>query len=712
MMLALPAAPPTVVPATPTASSSYQAAPITAFHEHPAQMRTLYDLEEMATLTLQVYGRDLDQWQPIVATPRPDGEGYYILSGHRRRMARLFADALLLWRSETAVDEAESVTLEEVCEFLTVVVQTYEFLDVGAEALAAENPERSLPFVLFEGDEKAQILALQRANYGIATPDRLGIAHSFQQALEAGAMIAEIARNAGQPASYVSQHLALNQVPQELAEQVADGQLPLSVAVAVAAVTSTDKRHGLALYILSCAPDYPTAAVIQQVARTLKRWAGPQLPLEFASQAARNLARCLVRLWQQVVAAYPAQAWAIACAFMTQGAPYDQPWTDHRTTYHWLARLGGERYVGEAGEIHWALVTEELLSEVHCEQCPIAQLPTPPLQSDLARGTADVVGRPCRTPAGAAVTRCLNGFAPQDPFLVQVPWAWADHPGVVRQGSRYVAASFAALEQAWQAQAAAEAAEAADDCPLEESANSTATTVTGSWGADSAPQPPRSPIQRMRQQIADFVQRHATMDTDHPYATPCNRCQHQLTHSPTQNPAVPHCAWASRLRNVSFHALIATEGPERRPIPVCRQFAPQDRWRDLIPHQGPTSALPAGTTRPWLHQQLLALVADASAASRGQEPFEWLTGRPMNATERSDEWFATQLNEQIGELSDAQLWQLFLWATAEWQRHKRSHRAFLLPMAGGQLIALQAVVWPTTPAPARTDDLPSPSLDP
>jgi hypothetical protein len=36
---------------------------------HPAQMRTTYDLDALATLTLQVYERGLDSWQPIVATP-------------------------------------------------------------------------------------------------------------------------------------------------------------------------------------------------------------------------------------------------------------------------------------------------------------------------------------------------------------------------------------------------------------------------------------------------------------------------------------------------------------------------------------------------------------------------------------------------------------------------------------------------------------------
>lgn len=123
----------------------------------------------------------------------------------------------------------------------------------------------------------------------MATPDRLGIAHSFQQALEAGASVEEVARNAGQHVAYVTNHLALMQVPQELAELVADGQLPLSVAVAVAGIKEEAKHIGLALFVLSCAPTYPTAAVVQQVARTLKRWAGLQLPLETSSQAERTL---------------------------------------------------------------------------------------------------------------------------------------------------------------------------------------------------------------------------------------------------------------------------------------------------------------------------------------------------------------------------------------------------------------------------------------
>ena len=83
-------------------------APISQFTEHPAQMRTLYELDDMATLTLQVYENDLDEWQPITATPDGKG-GYFIISGHRRRMARLFAYALATWinQPDSGINEEE-----------------------------------------------------------------------------------------------------------------------------------------------------------------------------------------------------------------------------------------------------------------------------------------------------------------------------------------------------------------------------------------------------------------------------------------------------------------------------------------------------------------------------------------------------------------------------------------------------------------------------
>ncbi len=60
-------------------------APLKSLKRHPAQMRTFHDLDKLATLTLQIYERNLDEWQPVVATPNTglsNGEGsedYHII---------------------------------------------------------------------------------------------------------------------------------------------------------------------------------------------------------------------------------------------------------------------------------------------------------------------------------------------------------------------------------------------------------------------------------------------------------------------------------------------------------------------------------------------------------------------------------------------------------------------------------------------------------
>jgi ParB-like chromosome segregation protein Spo0J len=93
-----------------------QTAPLNQFQPHPAQMRTSYDLDALASLTLQIYERGLNEWQPILASPRPaangsngsnGSDGYYIISGHRRHMAQLLVLALRAWadkRPDTVVD--------------------------------------------------------------------------------------------------------------------------------------------------------------------------------------------------------------------------------------------------------------------------------------------------------------------------------------------------------------------------------------------------------------------------------------------------------------------------------------------------------------------------------------------------------------------------------------------------------------------------------
>ena len=164
-----------------------------------------------------------------------------------------------------------------------------------------------MSFVLFEGDEKDEILALQAANYGGEIPDMLGIAHSFHQAAEAGATVKEIARNSGQSDQYVRNHLALSNIPSALAIRIAAGDLPLSVARTVGDLPQP-KRAGLAIFILANlstgsrqvgsgqSAGKLTAKEIKQCATILKQWNGLQRPLVVKHQTQRNIARALVAL--------------------------------------------------------------------------------------------------------------------------------------------------------------------------------------------------------------------------------------------------------------------------------------------------------------------------------------------------------------------------------------------------------------------------------
>ncbi|MCZ7673729.1 MAG: hypothetical protein M5U34_44765 [Chloroflexi bacterium] len=55
----------------------------------------------------------------------------------------------------------------------------------------------------------------------------------------------------------------------------------------------------------------------------------------------------------------------------------------------------------------------------------------------------------------------------------------------------------------------------------------------------------------------------------------------------------------------------------------------------------------------------------------------------MGATESYSDWFGQQMDAQGGDLSDAQLFTLFIWAHTEWQRARNSQ--FSLPLTGQAL---------------------------
>lgn len=661
--------------------------PIKNLKQHPAQMRTVYDIESMATLCLQIYQRGLDEWQTLLASPNGEEETYFIISGHRRRMARLLAWALADWATDHPDTE---IGIEVVRTMITTLVDSLGSLEKVIAALLEKYGDREIPIALFEGSQKAEILSLQAANYGSEQADMMGIAHSFRQALEAGATLEEIGRNCGQSVHYVHNHLALTNIPPELAQRIAAGELPMSVARTVADL-SEPKRTGLSVFILANEPGKLTAKAIKDCATTLRKWSGLQMPLMTKHQSQRNIARALVRLWGQVVEAYPEDAYA-AAAMLVYRSLHDEPWANKEKLTLWFQALGGDTYFTD-GRINWTAVVAYLITEVACETCPIAQLPNQQLRSDLSQGQGGLLGMPCRL--GEKATRCIHGLAPNDNFDVRVPWDWSQHPGVVNEESEYRAKRYEALLKAWQAQMEREQAE--DEAAAATAGDGqTAVTempqqprderpsVTGSQQANDSPSPippaKDSPIAKQRTQIADFMKRHEQLAArkglaHHPFATLCGHCRHRLDKSPTKDESVPHCAWAGRLRRVYFKTL-EPEDKQAPRIPVCRQFAPNQAWHELIPAHSD----PPGVPRDWLKQQILELVKDANRRGNDRNIFEFLTGRPMGTNENYSDWFSQQMASQSGDLNDAQLFTLFVWAHAEWQRAKNS--SFSLPVNG------------------------------
>jgi hypothetical protein len=148
-----------------------------------------------------------------------------------------------------------------------------------------------------------------------------------------------------------------------------------------------------------------------------------------------------------------------------------------------------------------------------------------------------------------------------------------------------------------------------------------------------------------------------------------------LDSSPTKDESVPHCAWAGRLRSVTFKVL-QPDDKNASHVPVCRQFASNQPWHELVPGHPSPPEMP----REWLKEQILHLVKDANRHGSDRNAFEFLTGRPMGANETYSNWFSQQLDAQGGDLSDAQMFTLFVWAHAEWQRARSSQ--FSLPVNG------------------------------
>ncbi len=670
-----------------------------SLREHPAQMRTEMDPEEMARLVLQVYVRGLDEHQPIVAAENGDG-AYRVISGHRRWLAALLAEkvkARLDGRKDGAdLDFARQVVSEsaarptevEVCVFCQELLEETQngegwcphcesWVEVCVEPRKVPSPS-ALPeaydrlteqhggvevtIALFEGGEKEEILALQAANFGQETPDLLGQAKSYAAAMKAGATADEIVANTGQSVSRVKAVMALSKVPESLAQAVAAGEVALGVAAAVARLRKKVQREGMTRYVLE---QDVTVEGAQQIASVLRKWQPPSVSLDLeTTPKERNQARLLAALWNKVTKEDPARTWyAAACSIATRQIR--------------LSYLGVE---GDERELLYQLVPE-----ARCENCRLREL----LQ---AAPMFSYPCYPCQQVEEPGV--CFAGVFDRDPFYVQVPFGWEGYPGVQRTPRTPACLSPEEFEQALEAATAEREEEGGD---TERDGNS----VNLSEVEYSLPRVTKvENVAAQRALIRSYMEQHGEMSgARHPLATRCENCRYRLDGSPTQNPTVPPCQWAARRRNVEFRVRVPvedeSEGPE---IPLCRQFGPACSWNDIVPEHPSPPRVPRAWMVGVMKEMVEAVERRKAAASDSRLACEILTGRPLKASESHKGWFLEGLRNEIGNLSDGQLWMLVMWVTADWMRDEKGR--YLLPLADGRVLRYAERAWQP---PAESD---------
>lgn len=657
--------------------------PIGPIRKNRAQMRTTYDLTKLAELTLQMIQRGFDGDKPLLIRKldKPEsGFEYENIRGHRRRMAALMA---LDWgEGEWDIEAVRAAWKDLVVQFggdVSEDVISAEYVEAAAESLAEAYRDHLVPAVIFAGDEKQATLSLISDNFGDEDPDPMGIAHALQVAAQQGINVNEVASHMGQSRYFVENHLALGQVDPDIAQRIVRKEMSMSVAPLLMD-QAEEVRDALTQFILMNPAHLLTLAGIKKLVKLFGK-VSFTLPLSFPNSTRRNVARAFCNLWHEVYNANPARAWLGAAVVMYNG-DLIYPWDDPEYAGKWLRALGVE-FSG-----HWMAAIEPYLREVACATCPIAHLPKEILKVDLVAPAL-----PCRQ--GIATEKCMHGLAQSDPFHVRVPMAWSGLKPVKREGNVYFVDNFDDLQAAWELQQKKEAKEAKAEAKAnapEKPKKKDEVKVTASAAAPApAPAPVDSgpsPIELMRARIGMYMAHSQQDGRKHFMATPCSSCQHKLTASPTSDPAVPHCAWASHTRSVTFKAI---SGAGFEQLVVCYQYAPDRPWREILPEYPAAPALERG----WMERQITMWVNDRKSSD--YKPFQWLTGRPMSSGERWDDWFLEQFKTQKGELSNGQIFTLFLLVSGEWKQAERwnGDKKFELPIDAtfAQMAIVEAETW-------------------
>lgn len=580
--------------------------------QHPAQMRTKLDPEEMANLVYQVGSQGLDPARPIVVA-RGEGDTYHVISGHRRWMAFMLVYEVL---GELSTGTARSA--------VDATIDRYGSLMEAYEPLASAQASRTLSAMLFVGTPAEEVLALLSHNYGQAEPDPVGRALAFKAALGFGASAAVIGRAIGHNHNYVRNYLSLLELGPETQVQVQDGALPIGAAVEVAKLEPVRRQAVEAIIVGS--ETARTNGDVKNTCQKLAEFQGFPLKLEYTSAEGYHKDRIRAAVWEEALAADPGRAWAAAAEALVKDRHGFQDGL-------LITLLEGTKYLNTDAwyKLNWPALLHDYEPELTCDDCPIGRLPAQKLHSDLS--TADY---PCR---GGKREPCMDAPANGAPFKVRVPYNWS----IIA-----LATSEEQLRELWEKRRQEEAAYP----PAPDLVTGEGDVATG-------------PILQQRTRIQHYIDHHGELNLSHPLSTPCMMCRHRTDESPTQNPDVPHCQWAARLRDVEFFVRAPAGGAIGPAIPVCRQFMALEgwTWAERLPEH-------AGDTLP--RPMLLTFIdrlhkAAHNYVTQGQRTMlECLTGRPMTKSESHSCWFADRVAIEEPHLSDAQLMTLYLLAMAEW----------------------------------------------
>lgn len=658
---------------------------------HDANMRQLFPIGPMAELTLQMIARGYDADKPMLVQKMSGrGKRFRIIRGHRRRMARAFSLFLIDQdgNNDWLIDEVTAA-------WETAVAQHGDVIGVVSALLKKTFADVTVPAVIFQGDYKASLPALWSDNFGDDKPDLLGSAHSFRAGHEAGFSVKQIAGQTGQSESHIENLIALAGVDKTLAARIAGGELGLSLAPVLLTLDEA-RRSGAVRFILHNDSAMLTVARLVRAIRRMKEWGGFPEPLTVSAQSHRNVARALENLWASRLDEDAGSAWESVFAFFyNSDADYQEPYTSIDLVVNWLVAFG---VIGtsERTSAFKKLGAYLPTSQVSCGTCPVWQLPEKILQIDLISPLLY-----CRHQAlRGNVDNCLHGLGGSDPFHVRVPSAWGDLPGVHGGDTpRPYVDSFDGLLEAYAARAELEKKRREEEERIlsalnDEAETSGDTAVPASGGSDDTAEAPppepegERPIDVMRGKISTFIALQELMDgATHPCALVCAGCANRLESSPTADDTVPHCAVAERLSNVTFEKIVAVDDNAAFPeIPVCRQWMPNDT-RTLEQN------IPAYPGKFEIDRRLMLAQIKRLADRKGygRHPFEWVVGTSGDRTN----WFAKTLDEEQGNLSDAQVFMLLLLATTESERSDQlsSGRKFYIPESATNPVKWVRVEW-------------------